>query len=434
MDSVKIQIKELKLIQQFPKYHLASFFEQLKANVDLFWNKKIDSSKSNYLEIIKTIETFETDAYKNLKLSLVNNSVFTKHDEIKSLEDRINATNMSNDNQIQNFLLEIERIKFEIEKELFSNKTILFLEPFLLIINDAYIFYYSIDSTTNKEILVRNNFIRSNLKSYIERHSNTWKIVLELEISDLIDKFFWCRNDSFETVGPNLFIGLTKIENICLSRKAIQFLEQNLFNSLVNLKRIFLGDNNLKEIVPGIFDGLYNLEDIDLSVNKIKVLKANVFKGLKNLKIIDLGDNQIEKIHQNVFNGLDNLQIIDLQYNNIQAIHPDLFRGLVNLKRIYFYENCLKEIDPNQFKGLVKLEWLIFDYNQIDKIDPQIFIGLINLRVISFNSNQIKTIHPNHFKNLKSLIKIDFKNNKIEEADKNLFYLNGIEKFKCLNF
>jgi Leucine-rich repeat (LRR) protein len=46
-------------------------------------------------------------------------------------------------------------------------------------------------------------------------------------------------------------------------------------------------------------------------------------------------------------------------------------------------------------------------------------------------SRAYKTERPHYVKNLKSLIKIDFKNNKIEEADKNLFYLNGIEKFKC---
>jgi hypothetical protein len=138
MDEIKKQIDELKQMQQFPRYYLSKYFDQLKAQVDVKYVLKLDE-KEKYLEIIRHIESFEKDAYNKWNSKSIN----TFDNEINSIEEKLKINlNLTDITKL------IDEVKYRIEKTLFSNKSILFIEKpifdcvsnsFLLIINDEYI-------------------------------------------------------------------------------------------------------------------------------------------------------------------------------------------------------------------------------------------------------------------------------------------------------
>jgi hypothetical protein len=174
MDEILDQTNELKQMQKFPRFHLSKYFDELKNEIDLKYALKQDE-QVKYLEIIKNIELFEQDAYKKCK------SFNTYDNEIKSIEDKLNDSNLNEITQL------IDELKYKIERVLFS---IFFYDKgtkysFLVIINDEYIrknncveYYYMLKLLTKNKL---NGWISNNI---IERTPNKDSInVLNIDIN-----------------------------------------------------------------------------------------------------------------------------------------------------------------------------------------------------------------------------------------------------------
>ena len=171
------QIDELKQMQKFPRFHLSKYFDDLKNEIDLKYALKLDE-QVKYLEIIKNIELFEQDAYKKCK------SFNTYDNDIKLIENKLKVFNFVAITEL------IHELKYKIEKELFSNKSIFFYDKgtkysFLVIINDEYIrknncveYYYMLKLLTKNKL---NGWISNNI---IERTPNKDSInVLNIDIN-----------------------------------------------------------------------------------------------------------------------------------------------------------------------------------------------------------------------------------------------------------
>ena len=166
MNEIINQIDELKQMQQFPRYFLSKYFEELKTQVDTKYALKLDE-KDKYLEIINNIESFEQDAYNKWSSKHIN----TYDDEIKLIEDKLN-----NDlNNVADITKLIGEVKYKIEKIIFLNKTILFIDKktrfnpksnsFLLIVNDEYISNNLIvnDEYISNYLIVNDEYISNSL-------------------------------------------------------------------------------------------------------------------------------------------------------------------------------------------------------------------------------------------------------------------------------
>jgi Leucine-rich repeat (LRR) protein len=382
MNEIINQIEELKQMQRFPRYYLSNYFEELKTQVDTKYALKLDD-KDKYLEIINSIESFEQNAYNKWSSKSINKY----DDEIKLIEDKLN----NNLNNVIDYTKLIGELKLKIEKMIFLNKTILFIDKktrfnfksnsFLLIVNDEYISNSLIENDSNEKLITRKELCKIILKEKLKNTKMDSINVLNLEIDILNQEIIDLRFRSFKEIDPNTF------------------------NGLPNLKNIYFNGNQIKEIHPNTFNGLANLELINFSSNQIKEIHPNTFNGLANLKLINFSSNQIKEIHPNTFNGLANLERINFDSNQIKEIHPNTFNGLANLERINFDSNQIKEIHPNTFNGLANLEWIYFSANQIKKIHPNTFNGLANLKEIYFKYNLIKNKDPNTFFGLPNLSK-----------------------------
>jgi len=350
MDEIINQIDELKKKQQFPRYYLSKYFDDLKAQVDLKYALNLDENEK-YLEIIRHIESFEQNAYNIWN----NRRINAYHDEIDSIKEKLNNNfNLDDINKL------IDQTKYKIEKMMFSNKSILFFDnkksncsfasnSFLLIINDEYISKSCIDNdSSNQNLLTRNEFnffyLKQKLKSI--NLNSSCVINLDIEIINLEVIYF------------------------SVSVKHIKEIDSNLFNGLVNLESIYFINNQIKELQPNLFNELVNLKQINFSNNQIKELHLNTFNGLSNLNAIWFAHNQIEEIHPNLFNDLHELHVIDLSYNKIKEIKPNTFSGLVNLRNINFSNNRIGELHPNLLTGLAHLMLIDFRNNSILPILP----------------------------------------------------------------
>jgi hypothetical protein len=295
MNDIKDKIDELKQMQKFPNYYLSQYFDELKAQVDTKFALKEDE-RDKYLEIITNIESFEQNVYKKWSSKSIN----TYDNEIKSIEDQLIAkqsilyftSSISLVIALTKITKLIDEVKYKIEKVLFSNNSILFIEmdtdyPFLLIVNDEYI-----------------------RKKYIDLYDKSWIVFTREKLNTLI-----LRDTVKKITKKNstnvLNVDILNQTEIDMHMKNIMDIDKNTFNGLTNLKKINFFSNNIKEIHPNLFNGLANLEGINFGYNKIEIIHENTFNGLTNLKGISFSINKIKKIHPNLFNGLANLKVIN---------------------------------------------------------------------------------------------------------------------------
>ena len=266
------QIDELKQMQNFPRFYLYNYFDELKNEIDLKYAAKQDE-QNKYIEIIKNIELFEQDAYKKCK------SFNTYDEEIKLIEDKLNDSNLNEITQL------IDELKYKIERVLFS------------------IFFY--DKGTKYSFLVIIN------DEYIKKERNHYGYDYDLRIltkEKLNSRILIDRTTNKDNINV-LNISIASLELINLRVNQIEVIHENTFNGLTNLKKVVLSYNQLNGIDPNLFNELTNLQDIDVCNNKIKVIDEKTLNGLTNLNQIDFSENQIKKKHPNTFFFINNFYI-----------------------------------------------------------------------------------------------------------------------------
>ncbi len=168
----------------------------------------------------------------------------------------------------------IDELKYKIEREIFSNKSIFFFEElypaehhalleacfnsFLVIINDEYI---------KKE---RNHY----------GYDYDLRILTKEKLNSRIFTNIIDRTTNKDSINV-LQISIASLELINLSEKKIEvILLKKTFNGLTNLKSIDLSQNLIKEIQPDLFNGLENLNIINFSGKKIKLILENTLVRL----------------------------------------------------------------------------------------------------------------------------------------------------------
>uniref|UniRef100_A0A3B3VM35 Leucine-rich repeat transmembrane neuronal protein 4-like n=1 Tax=Poecilia latipinna TaxID=48699 RepID=A0A3B3VM35_9TELE len=90
------------------------------------------------------------------------------------------------------------------------------------------------------------------------------------------------------------------------------FLHNNTFSAIPNLRNLDLSYNQLQSLQPGYFYGLRNLEFLDLGYNRLRSLTRTTFLGLFKLRELHLEHNQFSRINFYIFPRLTNLQALYL--------------------------------------------------------------------------------------------------------------------------
>ena len=312
-------------ISKFPNnLDIFSYNSLSKKKLPIFQDIKVDNIDVNYKNGRYSCEMlFKSKKYNFTASYNFNNLNFMKSDEILSETNNIKFSNVILD---QNFNFEEDIAYKNLEK---------------LELNDCIIENISILEQIGNKINNNNLGVNANETKYKGTiYQNTDLFIIEYTKSKLSNE-----QTLFNCIKPfNFEIDIKSIDKYDLLKNAIltnieilEFYDAGINNidflsnnTLLNLKKLYLNNNNIEDI--SIFDDdkihFQKLEILNLKDNPIKkgleVLKKNFFQKFPNVKL-DLLLNELE-IRAQFFNQENNLRyIIDIYINNLNEI-PNLFQ------------------------------------------------------------------------------------------------------------
>nr|XP_049700792.1 leucine-rich repeat-containing protein 70-like isoform X2 [Helicoverpa armigera] len=220
-----------------------------------------------------------------------------------------------------------------------------------------------------------------------------------------LDSLNLSRND-LEIIDPGVFKfteDKSRLYLLDLSYNLLTYLQEDFFENLYNLRKLYLQGNKLTFLGDQYSNHLKNLDYLNLCCSNLSTLDISL-KSLTNLTEIDLSNNNLEKV--DLFD-LKSLEAIDLSHNNIEEVMFDEFKEFANLREINFGYNKLKNIfasDDNLVtkvsKPLVKVQ---FDHNNISHIDRGFFTFFSHISLLDLSHNILIEFEPDTFKHVKVL-------------------------------
>jgi hypothetical protein len=393
------KIEDLKLKLKFPNYYLSDYLFNLKNEIDLSFSKKqlneiqngnetnLNRINKQWIDLINEIESFEDECVKKHQRKNKATDLF----KTKRFEQEINS--IQNEQQYA-------KINYKIEKYIFSNKTISFMEgyevfnnekPFIFRINDEY-FDLKLLKLIHNTSFCSNNISNETIKVQILR-----KKLLDI-----------CNHHYINVFNLDVYL----INELNLSRKNIHKIDQDTFNGFTNLLKLNLEINNLSKLDENVLSSeLSNLKELNLKNNKLNCVDSRLFLNLKKLEILYLKSNLISRIEMNSFVTLSRLLNLDLSFNCLKCIKCNLFQGLDHLEVLDLSNNDISEIEENSFQELANyLVRLYLNNNKLKKINSNDFKKLENLEVLDLALNKIDLIELNAFQGFANLAKLKYFN------------------------
>ena len=200
--------------------------------------------------------------------------------------------------------------------------------------------------------------------------------------------------------------------------------DQDLFDSLTNLKYLRMVRNGITALDKDIFGGLTKLETLEISENAITALLPGVFDGLSSLKTLHLNNNALTTLPADIFDDLAALEQLYLYSNSLSSLPTDVFDGLTSsLTILYVHRNSLSlpSLHVDVFDGLTGLSQLALSYNKLTTVPDGLFDETTALQYLYLNNNRISSVPENTFDGLTSLLWLYLSNNSLSSLNVNLF-------------
>lgn len=227
---------------------------------------------------------------------------------------------------------------------------------------DHNIFKYNVNL---RELFLDNNFI-------IHLDSNIFKNNVNLRKLDL-------SRNKLTKLDDNIFIPLSKsLKELWLSYNDLEKIPKCIYY-LKNIEKLYIRNNNITCLDSSVsFKNNLMLRVLNIESNEITEIAPTVFNDLVNLEYIYIGNNRLSKI-SNTINSCKKLYFLGLSNNNITILPPVL-------KYVYWLNisyNPLKIIDNVIFKNLKKID---LRYTDIKKLSFYNKYRLINIEEICINT------------------------------------------------
>uniref|UniRef100_A0AAX7TCB4 Toll like receptor 8 n=1 Tax=Astatotilapia calliptera TaxID=8154 RepID=A0AAX7TCB4_ASTCA len=231
-----------------------------------------------------------------------------------------------------------------------------------------------------------------------------------------------CPNGSID-IHPDAFQRLTQLETLNLGGNSLNYLDPSWFQSLKNLKELFVAFNFLQKAVTGkdtpvkAFSYLHRLEKLDMSFNYAlglypeKLTLSKDFSQLRSLKTLHLEALVFQRIGPDTLTPLRNLK-------NLSALN--LGTNFIIYKDVYEYlpRNLTTLWDKLPFHQLQSLD---LSYNHLSTLTTINSNITQTLTFLDLSHNHISQVHNGFLQSLKSLRTLSLRNNKLTIVNRTTF-------------
>ena len=223
-----------------------------------------------------------------------------------------------------------------------------------------------------------------------------------------------CRINALRDRWHDKFPGIVEVD---LTNNAIPEITEKHFNGLMDLRRLYLGQNSLKRLGPFLFPGLI-INHLNLSNNEIQNIDTYTFSAAQVTEL-DLSHNPVgqwhRRISQRIFNHsgirweLRKLYLANVSLDRID----DLFKDIKRLNVLDLSGNRLETISSEELDDFAaNLEVLLLAGNLLGNINGA-FDKMLRLRRLSLADNSLRTFPLSLLNKSYRLQSLDFSDNLI---------------------
>ncbi|XP_074771374.1 uncharacterized protein LOC141964638 isoform X2 [Athene noctua] len=149
------------------------------------------------------------------------------------------------------------------------------------------------------------------------------------------------EGNHIEAIGRDSLKDLETLHDLNLRKNHIWIIQNGAFTKLLRLSMLNLGHNFIADLPNQLFDGLIQLKTMHLEANRITAVNCT-FRHLLNLRNLYLNNNQISSISDSAFSYLNKLHFLHLSKNNLSSLPIHLFAELPKLKYVFLSHNPWK--------------------------------------------------------------------------------------------
>ncbi|XP_009955028.1 PREDICTED: nyctalopin-like [Leptosomus discolor] len=149
------------------------------------------------------------------------------------------------------------------------------------------------------------------------------------------------EGNHIEAIGRDSLKDLETLYDLNLRKNRIWIIQNGAFTKLLRLGMLNLGHNFIADLPNQLFNGLIQLKTMHLEANRITAVDCT-FRHLLNLRNLYLNNNQISLISDSAFSYLNKLHFLHLSKNNLSSLPIRLFAELPKLKYVFLSHNPWK--------------------------------------------------------------------------------------------
>ncbi|CAL5429437.1 unnamed protein product [Camellia sinensis] len=181
--------------------------------------------------------------------------------------------------------------------------------------------------------------------------------------------------------------------------------------NLVNLQKLFLGENMLTGSIPNSIGKLSMLETLELDINNISGKIPSSFTNLTRLGALYLSTNMIEGSIPISLGNCTHLENIFLDYNHLTGAIPYQIFGLTSLIILSLSQNDLTGLLPQEVGNLKNMGQLFVSKNKLFGEIPATLGNCEVLELLYMDGNLFNGTIPMSFRQLRGLQELDVSTN-----------------------
>ncbi|XP_053677707.1 leucine-rich repeat neuronal protein 3-like [Anopheles nili] len=242
-----------------------------------------------------------------------------------------------------------------------------------------------------------------------------------------------CGN-RIETVHPAAFHDLRNLIELDLSGNALTSLEPGTLRHLYSLEVLSFQNNQLLEVpYERNLEHLdKRLQLLDLSVNLLEYIANDSFVALRELRTLKLGGNILTELDYGAFHGLSGLRALDVVDNNLTVVPTLQLSKLCNLTYLSLSGNYFESVPAVAFLSLFQLQQLHLDrLDRLQRIDARAFVDNANLRILTLDDNpSFASLPLRLFHSTPNLVEVSMRRNALVRLDAVHFPLDRLHRLE----